>query len=588
MNNKKRQVQRNMIITYAVSGIVLTGILSFLSSRIISNFLVDRSVDYARQSLDVSYQSATTMLDDLTSEFYFLFNQQNQVVQYKNEGNNIEEVVMLFQQTTLSDQLVDFISLYNVEKNEFVLSNNATGSQASLQNNEYVQSLMTLKENYKTNNSKIFYHQQLNGKNMLSMVFANKDANNAISYFMVVNVDEQVLSSMFTPSEAEHEVLIVNDNNVVIADSSQRYLGELFDSGQRFSNPMTLDERVNYFVSTFENQESLIAFKKSLPYAFVFFHITPYDSIQQTIVQANRNLVWLFLGFALANILVSLYATRRFYTPIQQIMDQFVNKEYNKAKNEFELIESAFTDLNLNNQINVLRQLFLTGKCNQDCDSTFLKFPLYVVVIKTDQSISEKIKEQIDPIWPFIQIDEGVFAGVIAKEKVDDVSYESFDGVFGLSQEVRNVDQVRKNYRYALAAAQFTETLEDKKVMFYDEIYKSDYLTPKSVLHQDILNYVNEHGLSEEFTAEAMADELGFSLGYIRQVFKEQENVSLNEFVIVHRIEKAKEMLLNTDLSGREISEAIGYSDNRYFYTQFKQRIHMTIEEFRQQSKESE
>jgi len=586
MKNKKRQVQRNMIITYAVSGIVLTGILSFLSSRIISNFLVDRSVDYAKQSLDVSYQSATTLLDDLTSEFYFLFNQQNQVVDYKNGVNNGNEIISLFQQTTLADPLVDFITLYHVEKDELILSNNNSGSSSTLQSDAHVQSLMSLLEMY-SNDTRIFYHQRINDENMLSMVFASKDTNSNISHFMVVNIDEQQLSSLFTSSDADHEVLIVNNNNLVIADSSQQSLGETFDVNQEFSNPMTLDEQSNYFVSTFNNQESLITFKKSYPYNFVFFHITPYESIQQTIVLANRNLVWLFLGFALANIFVSLYATRRFYTPIQQIMDQFVNKDYNKAKNEFELIESAFSDLNLNNQINVLRQLFLSGSCSDDCETSFLTFPLYVVVIKANQGVSEETKKHIAPIWPFIQVEENVLAGVIASNEVDLIAFEKFDGVFGFSREVLDLDQVRKNYRYALAAAQFVETLDDKKVTFYDEIYQSDYLTPKSVLHQDILKYIKENGLSVDFTAEAMADDLGFSLGYIRQVFKEHEGISLNEFVIVHRIEKAKEMLLNTNLSGREISEAIGYADNRYFYTQFKRRVNMTIEEFRQ-SKESE
>src|SRR5690554_3714908 len=195
MKNKKRQVQRNMIITYAVSGIVLTGILSFLSSRIISNFLVDRSVDYAKQSLDVSYQSATTLLDDLTSEFYFLFNQQNQVVDYKNGVNNGNEIISLFQQTTLADPLVDFITLYHVEKDELILSNNNSGSSSTLQSDAHVQSLMSLLEMY-SNDTRIFYHQRINDENMLSMVFASKDTNSNISHFMVVNIDEQQLSSL--------------------------------------------------------------------------------------------------------------------------------------------------------------------------------------------------------------------------------------------------------------------------------------------------------------------------------------------------------------------------------------------------------
>ncbi|MCD8574724.1 MAG: helix-turn-helix domain-containing protein [Erysipelotrichaceae bacterium] len=54
------------------------------------------------------------------------------------------------------------------------------------------------------------------------------------------------------------------------------------------------------------------------------------------------------------------------------------------------------------------------------------------------------------------------------------------------------------------------------------------------------------------------------------------------------RINKAKEYLESTMLSGKEISEAVGYHEPRYFYTQFKQRVGMTVESYRSSMKENQ
>jgi len=45
-------------------------------------------------------------------------------------------------------------------------------------------------------------------------------------------------------------------------------------------------------------------------------------------------------------------------------------------------------------------------------------------------------------------------------------------------------------------------------------------------------------------------------------------------------------LLINTDSTAKDISESVGYYDNRYFYTLFKKKVGMTTEEFRKLRKE--
>ncbi|WP_313755928.1 helix-turn-helix transcriptional regulator [Tissierella sp.] len=72
----------------------------------------------------------------------------------------------------------------------------------------------------------------------------------------------------------------------------------------------------------------------------------------------------------------------------------------------------------------------------------------------------------------------------------------------------------------------------------------------------------------------------------MRQIFRNEKGVTLNDYIISCRIDKAKELLINTDSTAKDISESVGYYDNRYFYTLFKKKVGMTTEEFRKLRKE--
>ncbi|MCD8574726.1 MAG: hypothetical protein LRY28_04440 [Erysipelotrichaceae bacterium] len=69
MVQRQRRVQKKMILAFGLSGIVLIGLLSVVTSRIMAGFLVNQSVEYATQSLNVATQGTQTLLDDLVSEY---------------------------------------------------------------------------------------------------------------------------------------------------------------------------------------------------------------------------------------------------------------------------------------------------------------------------------------------------------------------------------------------------------------------------------------------------------------------------------------------------------------------------------------
>lgn len=71
------------------------------------------------------------------------------------------------------------------------------------------------------------------------------------------------------------------------------------------------------------------------------------------------------------------------------------------------------------------------------------------------------------------------------------------------------------------------------------------------------------------------------SIGYLRSVYKKCFGVSLLQDCISARMAKAKYLLITTSMNCADISEACGYSDNKYFMRQFSSEIGMTASRYK-------
>lgn len=72
---------------------------------------------------------------------------------------------------------------------------------------------------------------------------------------------------------------------------------------------------------------------------------------------------------------------------------------------------------------------------------------------------------------------------------------------------------------------------------------------------------------------------------YLSRKFKEEMGIGVVEYVNQIRITKAKELLCNTDKNIQEISDEIGFADQKYFSRQFKRETSLSPTEYRMQNK---
>jgi YesN/AraC family two-component response regulator len=94
------------------------------------------------------------------------------------------------------------------------------------------------------------------------------------------------------------------------------------------------------------------------------------------------------------------------------------------------------------------------------------------------------------------------------------------------------------------------------------------------------LDYIHKN-YNIKITLAQLARTERFSISKYRVLFQKYMGVPPVEYIISIRISRACELLTQTDLTIREISESVGYSDQLYFSRIFKKRQGMSPNEYR-------
>ncbi|HPF51631.1 MAG TPA: AraC family transcriptional regulator [Draconibacterium sp.] len=92
--------------------------------------------------------------------------------------------------------------------------------------------------------------------------------------------------------------------------------------------------------------------------------------------------------------------------------------------------------------------------------------------------------------------------------------------------------------------------------------------------------YMREH-TNREIDVENLASQYNVGYSYFRKIFKKYTGVSPGQYHLQLRVMRAKEMLIGTDLSIKEICIELGFQTIHYFSLIFKKKTGMSPSEFR-------
>lgn len=90
--------------------------------------------------------------------------------------------------------------------------------------------------------------------------------------------------------------------------------------------------------------------------------------------------------------------------------------------------------------------------------------------------------------------------------------------------------------------------------------------------------------ISNAYTAQLAASELCVGYSWFRKVFKNYTGLSPGQYYLQLKIEKAKDLLSNSNLSVKQISTELNFESNFYFSKIFKEKTGLRPTQYRQQS----
>jgi len=143
------------------------------------------------------------------------------------------------------------------------------------------------------------------------------------------------------------------------------------------------------------------------------------------------------------------------------------------------------------------------------------------------------------------------------------IRYASLDlGVVELLEDISK-DQ-REDLRKTLLASGL-ELLEDKKSILIEKI--------KNVI-VEMIHYSDE--IPQTNYSEYISEKLQYDYTYLSNIFSEVKGITIQHFIIIHKIERVKELLLYDELNLSEIAFRMHYSSSAHLSNQFKKMTGLT------------
>ncbi len=109
------------------------------------------------------------------------------------------------------------------------------------------------------------------------------------------------------------------------------------------------------------------------------------------------------------------------------------------------------------------------------------------------------------------------------------------------------------------------ELMEDKKSMLIEKI--------KNIV-VEMIHYSDEPPITN--FSDYLSNKLSYDYNYLSNLFSEVKGITIEHFIIAHKIERAKELLLYNELTLTEIAYKLHYSSVAHLSNQFKKVTGLT------------
>ncbi|MBO3443385.1 helix-turn-helix domain-containing protein [Clostridium sp. CCUG 7971] len=96
-----------------------------------------------------------------------------------------------------------------------------------------------------------------------------------------------------------------------------------------------------------------------------------------------------------------------------------------------------------------------------------------------------------------------------------------------------------------------------------------------------IVEYIN-HNLSKKLSLELLAKLVNMNESYLSRIFKDELDMTISDYIKLKRLEKAKELLKQSDMRVKDVAINVGIQDQLYFSRLFTKFFNITPSEYRE------
>ena len=124
------------------------------------------------------------------------------------------------------------------------------------------------------------------------------------------------------------------------------------------------------------------------------------------------------------------------------------------------------------------------------------------------------------------------------------------------------------------------QLLQDKINLLFTFLQKH---SEDNITIYTIKEFIGKNYRNESLSVKDISEHVFLSSSYLCTLFKSETGKTLNQYLTEFRIEKAKNMLMDSRYKITEISSKVGYSDGNYFGKTFKKLVGLSPSEYREQ-----
>ena len=140
--------------------------------------------------------------------------------------------------------------------------------------------------------------------------------------------------------------------------------------------------------------------------------------------------------------------------------------------------------------------------------------------------------------------------------------------------EIEIMEDLTESQHDALKAALLDsglELMDDKRAVLIEKI--------KNVIIE-MIHYADD--LPKINYSDYISEKLHYDYTYLSNLFSEVKGITIQQFIILHKIERVKELMLYEELNLTEISYRLQYSSVAHLSNQFKKITGLTPSQFKQ------